>query len=55
MNPDASTKPVSFGMMVARENVGYRDVVDGCLEADTIPAIEHTWLFDHLLPIGGDP
>ncbi|MGI8800918.1 MAG: LLM class flavin-dependent oxidoreductase [Solirubrobacteraceae bacterium] len=24
-------------------------------EADTIPAIEHAWLFDHLLPIGGDP
>ena len=24
-------------------------------EADTIPQIEHAWLFDHLMPIGGDP
>ncbi len=23
-------------------------------EADAIPEIEHAWLFDHLLPIGGD-
>src|SRR5205085_738000 len=24
-------------------------------EADTVPEIEHAWLFDHLMPIGGDP
>jgi alkanesulfonate monooxygenase SsuD/methylene tetrahydromethanopterin reductase-like flavin-dependent oxidoreductase (luciferase family) len=24
-------------------------------EADAIPEIEHAWLFDHLMPIGGDP
>lgn len=24
-------------------------------EADSIPEIEHAWLFDHLMPIGGDP
>jgi len=24
-------------------------------EAHAIPAIEHAWLFDHLMPIGGDP
>src|SRR5258707_9618842 len=24
-------------------------------EADAIPQIEHAWLYDHLMPIGGDP
>ena len=27
----------------------------GLAEADAIPEIEHAWLFDHLMPIGGDP
>ncbi len=24
-------------------------------EADALPELEHAWLFDHLMPIGGDP
>jgi alkanesulfonate monooxygenase SsuD/methylene tetrahydromethanopterin reductase-like flavin-dependent oxidoreductase (luciferase family) len=35
--------------------VGYHDVLRVWREADTIPEIEHAWLFDHLMPIGGDP
>ena len=31
------------------------DVLRVWREADTIPEIEHAWLFDHLMPIGGDP
>src|SRR5579863_8541746 len=23
-------------------------------EADTVPVIEHAWLFDHFMPLGGD-
>ncbi|MGA4987704.1 LLM class flavin-dependent oxidoreductase [Nonomuraea bangladeshensis] len=46
--------PPSFGIMTAPMQVGYHDVLRVWREADTIPAIEHAWLFDHLLPIAGD-
>jgi alkanesulfonate monooxygenase SsuD/methylene tetrahydromethanopterin reductase-like flavin-dependent oxidoreductase (luciferase family) len=49
-------KPVpSFGIMTAPMQVDYHDVLRVWREADTIPEIEHAWLFDHLMPIGGDP
>jgi alkanesulfonate monooxygenase SsuD/methylene tetrahydromethanopterin reductase-like flavin-dependent oxidoreductase (luciferase family) len=35
--------------------VDYSDVVRVWREADAIPELEHAWLFDHLLPIAGDP
>jgi alkanesulfonate monooxygenase SsuD/methylene tetrahydromethanopterin reductase-like flavin-dependent oxidoreductase (luciferase family) len=35
--------------------VDYLDVLRVWREADAIPEIEHAWLFDHLLPIAGDP
>jgi alkanesulfonate monooxygenase SsuD/methylene tetrahydromethanopterin reductase-like flavin-dependent oxidoreductase (luciferase family) len=35
--------------------VGYHDILRVWREADVIPQIEHAWLFDHLIPIGGDP
>ncbi len=44
-----------FGIMTAPMQVGYDDVLRVWREADTIPEIEHAWLFDHLMPIGGDP
>ena len=44
-----------FGIMTAPTQVTYRDVLRVWREADTIPQIEHAWLFDHLMPIGGDP
>jgi alkanesulfonate monooxygenase SsuD/methylene tetrahydromethanopterin reductase-like flavin-dependent oxidoreductase (luciferase family) len=47
------TKP-SFGIATAPQRVTYEDVQRVWLEADGIPAIEHAWLFDHLLPLGGD-
>jgi alkanesulfonate monooxygenase SsuD/methylene tetrahydromethanopterin reductase-like flavin-dependent oxidoreductase (luciferase family) len=45
----------SFGIMTAPQQVGYHDILRVWREADAIPEIEHAWLFDHLLPIGGDP
>lgn len=45
----------SFGILTAQQQVDYRDVLRVWLEADAIPEIEHAWLFDHLMPIGGDP
>jgi alkanesulfonate monooxygenase SsuD/methylene tetrahydromethanopterin reductase-like flavin-dependent oxidoreductase (luciferase family) len=41
--------------MTAPSQVTYREVLRVWREADTIPQIEHAWLFDHLMPIGGDP
>ncbi|MET0233790.1 MAG: LLM class flavin-dependent oxidoreductase [Kibdelosporangium sp.] len=45
----------SFGIMTAPMQVDYQDVLQVWREADAIPEIEHAWLFDHLMPIGGDP
>ena len=45
----------SFGIMTAPMQVEYDDVLRVWREADAIPEIEHAWLFDHLMPIGGDP
>ncbi|HUA30056.1 MAG TPA: LLM class flavin-dependent oxidoreductase [Streptosporangiaceae bacterium] len=44
-----------FGIATAPQQVDYHDVLRVWREADTIPAIEHAWLFDHLIPIAGDP
>ncbi|WP_329056080.1 LLM class flavin-dependent oxidoreductase [Amycolatopsis sp. NBC_01488] len=44
-----------FGILTAPMNVGYDDIRRVWREADTVPEIEHAWLFDHLMPIGGDP
>jgi alkanesulfonate monooxygenase SsuD/methylene tetrahydromethanopterin reductase-like flavin-dependent oxidoreductase (luciferase family) len=44
----------SFGIGTAPMQVGYRDILRVWREADTIPEIEHAWLFDHLMPIAGD-
>ncbi|MEC3993751.1 LLM class flavin-dependent oxidoreductase [Actinacidiphila sp. DG2A-62] len=41
--------------MTAPAQVGYDDVLRVWREADGIPQIAHAWLFDHLMPLGGDP
>jgi alkanesulfonate monooxygenase SsuD/methylene tetrahydromethanopterin reductase-like flavin-dependent oxidoreductase (luciferase family) len=41
--------------MTAPSQVSYQDVLRVWREADAIPEIEHAWLYDHLMPIGGDP
>ncbi|WP_032382226.1 LLM class flavin-dependent oxidoreductase, partial [Rhodococcoides fascians] len=45
---------VSYGIMTPPQNVSYADLLRVWREADGIPEIEHAWLFDHLMPIGGD-
>jgi alkanesulfonate monooxygenase SsuD/methylene tetrahydromethanopterin reductase-like flavin-dependent oxidoreductase (luciferase family) len=45
----------SFGIATAPQQVDYHDVLRVWREADAIGEIEHAWLFDHLMPIGGDP
>jgi alkanesulfonate monooxygenase SsuD/methylene tetrahydromethanopterin reductase-like flavin-dependent oxidoreductase (luciferase family) len=41
--------------MTAPQQVSYPEILRVWREADAIPAIEHAWLFDHLMPIAGDP
>ncbi len=51
----AATTPPRFGIMTAPSHVRYEDIARVWREADTIPQVEHAWLFDHLMPVGGDP
>ncbi|WP_409179943.1 LLM class flavin-dependent oxidoreductase [Amycolatopsis sp. VS8301801F10] len=48
-----TTKP-RFGIMTAPMHTSYASLRQVWHEADAIPAIEHAWLFDHLLPIAGE-
>jgi alkanesulfonate monooxygenase SsuD/methylene tetrahydromethanopterin reductase-like flavin-dependent oxidoreductase (luciferase family) len=50
----ANTTGPRFGIATAPQQVSYHDILRVWREADTIPEIEHAWLFDHLLPIRGD-
>jgi len=51
----SDTPRASFGIMTPPMHVDYDDLLQVWREADSIPQIEHAWLFDHLVPIGGDP
>jgi alkanesulfonate monooxygenase SsuD/methylene tetrahydromethanopterin reductase-like flavin-dependent oxidoreductase (luciferase family) len=50
----ALTGSPSFGIATAPSQVDYQDILRVWREADTIPAIGHAWLYDHLMPIFGD-
>ncbi|WP_370936569.1 LLM class flavin-dependent oxidoreductase [Amycolatopsis sp. cg13] len=49
-----TTKP-RFGIMTAPMQTSYASLQQVWLDADAIPSIAHAWLFDHLLPIAGEP
>lgn len=46
---------VSFGIKTTPMNVAYDDILRVWREADAVPAIEHAWLWDHLLPLFNEP
>jgi alkanesulfonate monooxygenase SsuD/methylene tetrahydromethanopterin reductase-like flavin-dependent oxidoreductase (luciferase family) len=48
-------RPITFGLKTSPSQVAYADIQRVWREADAIPEIAHAWLFDHLLPIYGDP
>jgi alkanesulfonate monooxygenase SsuD/methylene tetrahydromethanopterin reductase-like flavin-dependent oxidoreductase (luciferase family) len=48
-------KPISFGIMTPPMQTSYEELLRLWQEADAAPEIEHAWLFDHLMPIGGPP
>jgi alkanesulfonate monooxygenase SsuD/methylene tetrahydromethanopterin reductase-like flavin-dependent oxidoreductase (luciferase family) len=45
----------SFGIKTSQAHIGYQDILRIWQEADTIPLIEHAWLWDHFIPLFGDP
>jgi alkanesulfonate monooxygenase SsuD/methylene tetrahydromethanopterin reductase-like flavin-dependent oxidoreductase (luciferase family) len=51
----SQTSHARFGIMTAPSQVAYDDILRVWREADTTAQIEHAWLFDHLMPIFGDP
>ena len=55
LTPLAPGRGPSFGIATAPAQVAYDDLVRVWREADAIPQIEHAWLYDHLMPIFGDP
>lgn len=46
---------LTFGIKTAPQHTTYDDMLRVWQEADAQPAIEHAWLFDHFMPIVGDP
>lgn len=43
-----------FGFKTAPQRTTYEQMLHVWLEADTVPLIEHAWLFDHFMPLGTD-
>lgn len=48
-------KRLRFGIKTAPQWTTYEDMLRVWLEADELAPIEHAWLFDHFMPINGDP
>jgi alkanesulfonate monooxygenase SsuD/methylene tetrahydromethanopterin reductase-like flavin-dependent oxidoreductase (luciferase family) len=44
---------VSFGLKTTPVHTTYEEILRVWQEADTIPNIEHAWLWDHMLPLFG--
>jgi F420-dependent oxidoreductase-like protein len=47
-------KKLSFGIKTVQQRTTYEDMLRVWQEADSIPSIEHMWLFDHFMPLSGD-
>lgn len=47
-------KKLGFGIKTAPQYTTYDAMLRVWLEADTVPIIEHAWLFDHFMPLGSD-
>jgi alkanesulfonate monooxygenase SsuD/methylene tetrahydromethanopterin reductase-like flavin-dependent oxidoreductase (luciferase family) len=45
---------VTFGIKTSQANTTYPEILRIWREADAVPAFEHAWLWDHLVPLRGD-
>jgi F420-dependent oxidoreductase-like protein len=50
----AADEKLSFGIKTVQQRTTYEDMLRVWQEADSIPSIEHAWLFDHFMPLSGD-
>jgi alkanesulfonate monooxygenase SsuD/methylene tetrahydromethanopterin reductase-like flavin-dependent oxidoreductase (luciferase family) len=48
-----ATSQLSFGVKTSPMHTTYQQVLRTWLQADEVPAIEHAWLWDHMLPLSG--
>ena len=44
-----------FGIKTAQQHTNYADMLVVWQAADALEVFEHAWLFDHFIPIAGDP
>ncbi|MFL5807058.1 MAG: LLM class F420-dependent oxidoreductase [Roseiflexaceae bacterium] len=44
-----------FGIKTAPQHTNYADMLKIWQAAEAVEVFEHAWLFDHFIPIGGDP
>jgi alkanesulfonate monooxygenase SsuD/methylene tetrahydromethanopterin reductase-like flavin-dependent oxidoreductase (luciferase family) len=45
---------VSFGIKTSQMGLTYEEILGFWREADQIPAFQHAWLWDHMVPLRGD-
>ena len=50
----ATKRPLRFGVKTAPQHTTWDDILRIFAEADAIPVLEHGWVFDHFMPLGGD-
>ncbi len=50
----SADKSITFGVKTSQFGLGYEEIARFWREADAIPIFEHAWLWDHLIPLGGD-
>ncbi len=51
----AMRKPLSIGIKTSQQETTYEEMLTIWEQADREPTIEHAWLFDHFMPITGNP
>src|SRR5919109_4703520 len=54
MSDSTQLRP-SFGIKTSPMHTTYEGIVSVWRAADATPEIEHAWLWDHMLPLAGDP
>jgi len=46
---------ISFGVKTSQIGLSYEDILSTWRRADQIEVFEHAWLWDHMVPLRGDP
>ena len=46
---------LSFGIKTSQMGLTYQDILRAWQDADESPLFGHAWLWDHMVPLRGDP